>query len=156
MYECGITTRRMAAMRGTTYGGSSHFRFAPSRETVASYATLLEDETLLAAAESDLFWDRIVEIAPDGTEEVFDLTVPGPASWLADGIVSHNSGSIEQDADVIMLLHRDEYYMKKEQAEAENKVNKAQVLIQKNRNGPIGDVELYYAKEFSYFGELQR
>ncbi len=66
------------------------------------------------------------------------------------------SGSIEQDADVVMLLHRDEYYLTKEKAEEEQKVNKAQVLIQKNRNGPIGDVELYYAKEYSYFGELQR
>ncbi|MEZ0230217.1 MAG: DnaB-like helicase C-terminal domain-containing protein, partial [Planctomycetota bacterium] len=156
MGERGITQRRMAQLRGTSYGGTSHFRFAPSRATVESYGTLLEDEVLLQACRSDLFWDRIVAITPAGTEEVFDLTVPGPASWLADGIVSHNSGSIEQDADVIMLLHRDEYYMKREQAEAENKVNKAQVLIQKNRNGPVGDVELYYAKEFSYFGELQR
>ncbi len=156
MTERGITTRRMAQLRGTAFGGSSHFKFAPSRATVESYGTLLDDEVLLAACRSDLFWDRIVSITPAGTEEVFDLTVPGPASWLADGIVSHNSGSIEQDADVIMLLHRDEYYMKREQAEAENKVNKAQVLIQKNRNGPVGDVELYYAKEFSYFGELQR
>lgn len=156
MGQRGITTRGMAKLRGTAYGGSSHFRFAPSRSTVESYATILEDDVLLAFSQSDLFWDRVVEITPNGTEEVFDLTVPGPASWLADGIVSHNSGSIEQDADVIMLLHRDEYYMKKEQAEAENKINKAQVLIQKNRNGPVGDVELYYAKEFSYFGELQR
>ncbi len=156
MAERGISTRRMTELRGTAYGGSSHFRFAPSRAIVTEYATILEDPVLLEAAQSDVFWDRIVEIVPEGREEVFDLTVPGPASWLADGIVSHNSGSIEQDADVVMLLHRDEYYLTKEKAEAEQKVNKAQVLVQKNRNGPIGDVELYYAKEYSYFGELTR
>ena len=46
-----------------------------------------------------MFWDRVVAIEPAGEEEVFDLTVPGPEIWLADGIVSHNSGAIEQDAD---------------------------------------------------------
>ncbi len=85
--------------------------------------------------------NRNVEDRPDHRPRMADL---------------RESGSIEQDADVVMLLHRDEYYMQREKAEAENKLNKAQVLVQKNRNGPIGDVELYYAKEFSYFGELQR
>lgn len=63
---------------------------------------------------------------------------------------------LDQDADVVILIHRDEYYMKREQAEAENAINKAQIFVQKNRHGPIGQAELYYAKEYAYFGELQR
>ncbi|HYW08284.1 MAG TPA: replicative DNA helicase, partial [Longimicrobium sp.] len=92
MAERGVSQRAMAAARGTSYGGSAHFAFAPSRATVAGYAELLDDDMLREQAVSDLFWDRVMEVAPDGEEEVFDLTVPGPASWLADGIVSHNSG----------------------------------------------------------------
>ena len=76
----------MAEFRGTAYGGTSHFNFAPSRATIASYAEVLGDESLSAMGEEDLFWDRIVAIARVGAEDVFDLTVPGPACWLADGL----------------------------------------------------------------------
>src|SRR5439155_1732526 len=77
-------------MRGTAYGGSSHFRFAPSRAVLQQYAEILDDDGLRARAASDLFWDRIIAIEPSGEEEVFDLTVPVPASWLPVAIVSHN------------------------------------------------------------------
>ncbi|HEX9823252.1 MAG TPA: replicative DNA helicase, partial [Actinomycetota bacterium] len=135
MAEVGVSQRAMAKLRGTMYGGTSHFRFSPSRRTVAGYAEILDDDQLRAQATSDLFWDRIVSIKPTGVEEVFDLTVPGPASWLADGIVSHNSGSLEQDADVVLLLHRDEMY-----TDEPDKKGLADVIVAKNRNGPTDKV----------------
>jgi replicative DNA helicase len=143
----GITHRAMARARGTAYGGSAHFGFAPSRATVASYAKLLDSEELADAADSDIFWDRIVAIEPEGEEEVFDLTVPGPASWLADGVVSHNSGQIEQDADLVMFIYREEYYTKEES----ERPGEADILIAKHRNGPIGDVVLTFQKEYPKF-----
>lgn len=66
------------------------------------------------------------------------------------------SGALEQDADVILLLHRDEYYLSKEELEREenrSKRNRAQVIVAKNRNGPVGELELYYAKEFARFAD---
>ena len=146
----GITTRAMAARRGTAYGGTSHFRFAPSRATVVEYAEILDDAALRAEAESDLFWDRVVRVTPAGEEEVYDLTVPGPASWLADGIVSHNSGAIEQDADMIMFIYRDDYY----NPETTNAKGLAEIIIAKQRNGPTGKVLTRFTASCTRFDNL--
>jgi len=53
---------------------------------------------------TELFWDRIEFNQRAGEAEVFDLTVPGPRSWFSNGVVSHNSCAIEQDADVIQMI----------------------------------------------------
>jgi replicative DNA helicase len=142
----GISPRAMARARGTAYAGSAHFKFAPSRQTIASYASELGSAELALAAESDVFWDRIVALEDAGEEEVFDLTVPGPASWLADGVVSHNSGQIEQDADLVMFIYREEYYEKESERPGE-----ADIIIAKHRNGPVGDVVLTFQKEYPKF-----
>jgi replicative DNA helicase len=145
MREKSITQRAMAALRGTSYGGNAHFKFSPSRATVIEYAALLDDDELFAHASSDLFWDSVIEVAPDGEEEVFDLTVPGPASWLADGIVSHNSGAIEQDSDVVLMLWRD----KEDTAAGAPKLIHGSIA--KNRNGPTGIFSLLFAAEQAKF-----
>ncbi|WPC41896.1 replicative DNA helicase [Clostridium sp. JS66] len=59
------------------------------------------------------------------------------------------SGSIEQDADVVMFLYRDEYYNK----ETEEK-NVGECIIAKQRNGPTGTVKLAWLGQFSKFGNL--
>lgn len=61
------------------------------------------------------------------------------------------SGSIEQDADVVCFLYRDEYYNK----ETEKK-NIAEVIIAKQRNGPTGAVELAFIGKYTKFGSLDR
>lgn len=61
------------------------------------------------------------------------------------------SGAIEQDADVVMLLLREEYYMPTE----ENK-GKAEIIIAKQRNGPVGSVELAFIKEITRFTNLAK
>jgi replicative DNA helicase len=149
MRRRGVTQRAMAGLRGTAYGGSAQFRFAPSRATVTQHAQLLDEDQLRRLAEDDLFWDRVVAIEPVGEEEVFDLTVPGPASWLADGIVSHNSGALEQDADIVMFIYREEEYKPTD----ENK-GLAEIIIGKQRNGPTGNRKLAFIKEFTRFENL--
>lgn len=59
------------------------------------------------------------------------------------------SGSIEQDADVVMFLYRDEYYNK----ETEDK-NMGECIIAKQRNGPVGTVKLAWLGQYSKFGNL--
>jgi replicative DNA helicase len=141
-----VTTRAMARMRGTSYGGSSHFRFAPSRAMLTDYAKHLQASELAQWAQSDLFWDRVISVSPDGEEDVFDLTVPGPANWLADGLVSHNSGAIEQDADIILLVYREEVYDKNT-----TKKGIAEIDIAKHRNGEIGTFLLTFQGMYSRF-----
>ena len=148
--ERGISQRRMAALRGTSYGGTAHFAFAPSRAVVAEYAELLQDEALARQATDDLFWDRVTSIEGDGEEEVFDLTVPGPSSWLADGIVSHNSGAIEQDADIVMFIYREE-----EHKPTDENRGIAEIIVGKQRNGPTGSRKLAFIKEFTRFENLE-
>lgn len=101
--------------------------------------------------EQDIFWDTLLAVEDAGEEEVFDLTVPGVASWLADGIVSHNSGAIEQDADIISFVYRDEYY----NPDSEQK-GIAEVILGKHRSGSTGTVELRFFPEFTRFENLAR
>lgn len=147
----GISRRQMAALRGVTYGGTAHFNFSPSGGMVAEYAELLDDDQLRAYATSDLFWDRVVSVKRAGQEDVYDLTVPGPSSWLADGIVSHNSGSIEQDSDLVVFIYRDEVY----NPDTPQK-GIAEIHIAKHRNGPIGKIELAFLDHYTKFANLAR
>ena len=141
----GLTWREIGSMRGTIYS-SNKFRHSPSRATFNSYVDLLTDDSLKTWSNSDLFWDRVVAVGLEGEEEVFDMTVPGPASWLADGIVSHNSGALEQDADVIIMIYREEVYDK-------NTTRKgiADIIVAKQRNGPTGDFQLTFLGEYTKF-----
>lgn len=61
------------------------------------------------------------------------------------------SGTIEQDADIVMFLYRDEYYN-----EDTDRPNEADLIIAKHRNGPTGTVPLYFLKEYTQFGDLKR
>jgi replicative DNA helicase len=60
------------------------------------------------------------------------------------------SGAIEQDADVVMFVHREEYYLPVE--ERDKVAGLAEIIIGKQRNGPVGEVTLTWRKEFTRFG----
>ena len=62
------------------------------------------------------------------------------------------SGSIEQDADLVMFLYRDEYYNR----EKSEKPGIAEIIVAKHRNGPTGVVELVFRKELTRFENLER
>jgi len=100
--------------------------------------------------ERGLLWDRVVAIEAAGEEDVYDLTVPGPSSWLADGIVSHNSGALEQDADIVMFIYREE-----EHKPTDENRGIAEIIIGKQRNGPTGSRKLAFIKEFTRFENLE-
>lgn len=143
MGDRGISRSQMAAMRGYQNINLDH---SPTRNLIEAYASIFGDQQLKTAYESDLFWDRVLSVTSDGEEDVFDLTVPGPACWLADGIASHNSGAIEQDADMILLIYREEVYDRNT-----TKKGIAEIDLVKHRNGEIGSFLLTFQGQFTRF-----
>jgi replicative DNA helicase len=122
---------------------------AMRRSTAASYAERSSDPVLHMFAASDLLWEPIRSIEPAGEEEVFDLRVPGSGNFIADGFVVHNSGALEQDADIVIFL------WKRERARAgEPIVPILDVRVAKHRHGPTGDFQLYFDHEYTRFREL--
>src|SRR5690606_13235222 len=67
-----------------------------------------------------------------------------------------DSGSLEQDADVVIFCYRPEYYLPHKEAEERQLVGKAELIIAKHRNGPTGTVETYFRKECTRFETLAR
>ena len=61
------------------------------------------------------------------------------------------SGSIEQDADVVMFVHRPEYFMTGNEIEEARAKGKAEIIVKKNRNGPTGGVHLLWEAEYVRF-----
>ncbi|MDQ2888870.1 MAG: intein-containing replicative DNA helicase, partial [Chloroflexota bacterium] len=99
-------------------------------------------------AQSDVYWDEVVDIQPDGEEEVYDLTVDRHHNFVANNIIVHNS--IEQDADIVMFIYRDDVY----NPDSERK-NIADIIVAKHRNGPVGEVSLYFQASQTRFRDLE-
>ena len=149
MQRAGVTTRQMFAGINTAYCGTKIYQQNISRERATRIAEAVRSEELMRLAQSDVYWDQIVSIEEDGVEEVFDLTVPGPHNFIADDIFAHNS--IEQDADVVAFIYREEQYNR-----TEENAGLAEIIVAKQRNGPTGTVKLAFLKEFTRFENMWR
>ncbi len=108
----------------------------------------MTDAELEALATSGVDWDEVVSIEPDGVEEVFDLTVDGLHNFVAEDIVVHNS--IEQDADLVGFVYRDEYY----NGEESDQQGLAEIILAKHRNGPTDSIKLSFLKRYAKFADL--
>jgi replicative DNA helicase len=155
MTAAGVTHRQLATALGERYCGSYLLgsgarprRFARAR--LERMGSVTGDAGLVDLATSDVFWDEIVEIVPQGEMPTFDATVEETHNFVANGIIAHNS--IEQDADIVMFLYRDEYYNR----EKSEKPGIAEIIVAKHRNGPTGMIELMFRKELTRFENLER
>ncbi|CAH1000764.1 Replicative DNA helicase [Neolewinella maritima] len=153
MQLLGVTTREMQATIGTQYCGSTLYKSNLSRDRARTVASAVDSLYLNTLSTSDVYWDQIGSIIPDATEEVFDLTVPGPHNFVADGIVVHNS--IEQDADMVMFLYRPEYYKITEDEQGNSLAGVAEIIVGKNRHGEARDIRLRFESDFARFSDLE-
>jgi replicative DNA helicase len=120
-----------------------------SRERASKIATITKSIEIEKLANSDVYWDKIVAITPDGESDVYDLTVPQFHNFIANNIIAHNS--IEQDADLIMMLYRDAYY----NPDTPDR-DITELIITKHRNGPTGVVKLVFDPALTKFKNLAR
>ena len=73
----------------------------------------------------------------------------GTHNFVANGIVAHNS--IEQDADVVLFIYRDEYY----NPDSDQR-GMAEIIVSKHRNGPTGSTRLAFRDQYTKFANLAR
>lgn len=147
--ELGVTSRELASRLGMSYCGSTLYRHGLSRARMARLADALPDPWLRDLATSDVLWDRVVEVVPTGVEPVFDATVLDTHNFLANGVVAHNS--IEQDADVVCFIYRDEAY----HPDSDQR-GTAEIIVAKHRNGPTGSVRLAFLDHLTKFANMAR
>ncbi len=119
---------------------------AMSRTTCGALAERLDDEELRLLAHSDVLWDEVVSVQDVGVQSVYDITVGGLHNFCVDDFLTHNSGSLEQESDVVAFLYRDGYY----NPEGPDPTA-TEFIIAKHRNGPTGTVKLRFEKEFTLF-----
>jgi len=146
-----ISWRKICEAINTKYCGSSLLKSSLSRERLYRFYNLFKDEQIYNLATSDILWDEIVEIEELGVEDVYDMTVDKVHNFVANDIIVHNS--IEQDADLVMFIHRPEYYKKNPTPEEEGL---AEIIIAKQRNGPTGTVKLAFIKDTTKFENLTK
>jgi replicative DNA helicase len=150
--KAGLSHREVAALLGERYSGSyllgsesRQRRF--SRGRLARIAEITTSQALADLASSHIYWDAVAALEPLGEMPVFDATVEGTHNFIANGVIAHNS--IEQDADVVILLHRDDYYDKESPRAGE-----ADFIVAKHRNGPTDTVTVAAQLHLSRFVDM--
>jgi replicative DNA helicase len=89
----------------------------------------------------------ITNIMPGRKELVYDCWLPKTNNFIANGYILHNS--IEQDADLVLMLYRQDYYSQDTESQ-----NITDITIAKHRNGPIGNIKLIFEPETASFGNI--
>jgi replicative DNA helicase len=133
-------------LSGSAGGRHRVYEQGVSRSLMMRMAGALADEFLADLGVSDVLWDEVVSIEPGGSEPVYDATVDGTHNFVAGDIVVHNS--IEQDADVVLFIYRDEYY----NPDSDQR-GLAEIIIAKHRNGPVGSTKLVFNGDYTKFDD---
>ena len=142
-----ITHREFAAAMGSRFCGSTMWKHAPSRSRLGRVAAVLDDAEMDMLATNDVFWDEIAEITSLGEQPVYDATVPGTHNFIANSIAVHNS--LEQDSDLVLLIHRPDAWERDDPRAGE-----ADLILAKHRAGPTSTVTVAHQLHYSRFTDL--
>jgi replicative DNA helicase len=147
MEDRQMVLSKMQASIGTASRGDLNPLINPSRTRLRRVAEVLGDSELEMLATNDVYWDTVKSIEAIGEEPVYDATVLGTHNFVANGINVHNS--IEQDSDVVILLHREDAYERESPRAGE-----ADMIIAKHRNGPTTTVTVAFQGHYSRFVDM--
>lgn len=145
----GMSHREFAAAMETKFCGSTMWKHGVGRKRLHRAAALLDDHELHDLATSDVYWDSIVEIESIGEHDVYDGTVAGTHNFVANLVSLHNS--LEQDADMVLLLHRPDAIDREDPRGGE-----ADIILGKHRNGPTANITVAHQLHFSRFTNMAR
>ena len=143
----GMVLSRMQESVGTASRGDLNPLICPSRGRLQHIAEVLEDANLEMLATNDVYWDTVKSIVDIGEQLVYDATVLGTHNFIANGVSVHNS--IEQDSDVVILLHREDAYERESPRAGE-----ADLILAKHRNGPTTTVTVAFQGHYSRFVDM--
>jgi replicative DNA helicase len=132
---------------GTASRGDLNPLISPSRNRLRRIADALGDAELDMLASNDVYWDTIRSIDSNGKQPVYDATVLNSHNFVANGISVHNS--IEQDSDMVILLHREDAYERESPRAGE-----ADLVVAKHRNGPTATVTVAFQGHYSRFVDM--
>lgn len=135
--------------RPMAYCGPALYEHGLSRQRALRSADATESAEVWDLAASDVFWDRVVSVVSAGEKDVYDAFVPGTHAFFANGIVTHNSGQIEQDGDVIIGIYRDDHYNPLSDARG-----MAELGVLKNRHGRDGTARVAWLGPSMTFFDL--
>jgi replicative DNA helicase len=147
MRERSITLSYIQAAVGSQSRADLNASICPTRTRVGRIAKVLGDTELEMLATSDVFWDTVSSIETIGYQPVYDATVLGTHNFVANGINIHNS--IEQDSDVVILLHREDAYERESPRAGE-----ADLIVAKHRNGPTATITVAFQGHYSRFVDM--
>jgi replicative DNA helicase len=147
MRERSISLNRMRVAVGSRSRGDLNADICPTRSRIGRIAEVLDDADLEMMATNDVFWDTIASIESIGYQPVYDATVVGTHNFIANGISLHNS--IEQDSDVVILLHREDAYERESPRAGE-----ADLIVAKHRNGPTATITVAFQGHYSRFVDM--
>ena len=147
MKEKSMSRYQVATSIGTSSGGDLNPAICPTRTHIERIAAVLGDDELEMLATNDVFWDKITSIESIGEQPVYDATVLGTHNFVANGINLHNS--IEQDSDMVILLHREDAYERESPRAGE-----ADLVVAKHRNGPTATVTVAFQGHYSRFVDM--
>jgi replicative DNA helicase len=145
--RAGVSERALQAAIGLHYCGTTLYKSCPGRDRLARIAEALDSDALRSLATDDVLWDRVVSVEALGPQPVYDATVKGTHNFVADGVIAHNS--LEQDADMVVLLHREDAYERESPRAGE-----ADLILAKHRNGPTGLVTVAFQGHYSRFVDM--